>query len=96
MKDLCPLRSYEIQFLEGTDAKRGADVLRDWCVAEENIELSEAEAVIRFPTQRTERDLAEGLRLLVNAGVPVVQFREVASDLEDAFLRVARETMPVA
>jgi len=40
--------------------------------------------------------LADALKLLIHAGVAVVQFREVASDLEDAFLRVARETMAVA
>lgn len=96
MKDLCPLRSYEIQLLGGDDTHRAAQVLKDWCLPEEKIEISKAESVIRFPTQRTEKDLAEGLRLLIQAGVPVVQFREVASDLEDAFLRVARETMAVA
>jgi ABC-2 type transport system ATP-binding protein len=95
MKDLCPLRSYEIQLLNSAELKRANEVLRDWCNAEEKLESSEAESVIRFPTQRTEKELADALKLLVQAGVSVVQFREVASDLEDAFLRVARETMTV-
>jgi thiamine monophosphate synthase len=82
--------------INSSELKRASEVLKGWCLPDEKLELSEAEAVIRFPTQRTEKELAEALKLLVQAGVSVVQFREVASDLEDAFLRVARETMAVA
>jgi hypothetical protein len=38
---------------------------------------------------RSEAELSEVLQRLVAAKVPVAQFREVTSDLEDAFLSVA-------
>jgi ABC-2 type transport system ATP-binding protein len=44
---------------------------------------------LRFPTVRTEPELAELLNQLVAAKLPVTQFRELTSDLEDAFLSVA-------
>jgi ABC-2 type transport system ATP-binding protein len=96
MRDLCPRRSYEIQLLSGNDVSRAESVLKDWCLPDETLESSAAESLLRFPTQRSEAELAEGLRLLIQAGVPVVQYREVASDLEDAFLRVAKEHLPNA
>jgi ABC-2 type transport system ATP-binding protein len=49
-----------------------------------------AEGVIRFDTDRTDARLAELLAHLVDRGVSVVQFREVPTDLEDAFLSVTR------
>ncbi len=96
MRDLCPRRSYEVQLLSSNDVDRAESVLRNWCLPDETLEISPAESLLRFPTQRNESELAEGLRLLIHAGVPVVQYREVASDLEDAFLRVAKEHISVA
>lgn len=96
MKELCPLRKYEIQVVSQGELQRAQEVLRTWCHSDETLEVSEAESMIRFPTQRSEKDLSEALQILVQAGVSIVQFREVTSDLEDAFLRVARETASVA
>ena len=45
--------------------------------------------MLRFPTTETEEQLAGMLRALVSRGIDVAQFREVAGDLEDAFLSVA-------
>ncbi|MCH5377394.1 MAG: ABC transporter ATP-binding protein, partial [Planctomycetes bacterium] len=47
-----------------------------------------SEAVVRFETRRSEEGLGEVLRHLVRDGILVSQFRELRSDLEDAFLSV--------
>ena len=49
-----------------------------------------AEATVRFRTARSEAELGEVLRQLVQAGVHVTQFREVQTDLEEAFMSFAR------
>ena len=49
-----------------------------------------AEAVVRFRTARREEELAKLLAALISSGMEVAQFREVQTDLEEAFLTVAR------
>jgi ABC-2 type transport system ATP-binding protein len=52
---------------------------------------SEAEAILRFETDRADDDLGEVLAHLVRSGIRVSQFRALVSDLEDAFLTVTRD-----
>jgi ABC-2 type transport system ATP-binding protein len=59
------------------------------------VSASPAEAVVRFRTARSEEDLAGLLTALVGAGLGVAQFREVQTDLEEAFMTVARSTEEV-
>jgi ABC-2 type transport system ATP-binding protein len=47
---------------------------------------------VRFRTARREEELAELLAALVGADMGVEQFREVQTDLEEAYLTVAQET----
>jgi ABC-2 type transport system ATP-binding protein len=54
------------------------------------VTASAAEAVVRFRTARREEEMAALLAALVSAGVAVAQFREVQSDLEEAFMTLAR------
>jgi ABC-2 type transport system ATP-binding protein len=49
---------------------------------------SAAEAVVRFPFRGTEDELGVLLARLVGAGIRVTQFRELRTDLEDAFLSI--------
>ncbi|MFH1920341.1 MAG: ABC transporter ATP-binding protein [Planctomycetota bacterium] len=51
---------------------------------------SPAEAVVRFQFRGTESELGELLAWLVGAGVRVTQFRELGTDLEDAFLSIVQ------
>ncbi len=88
MRQLCPLRSFEVQLVRGEDLPRAAEVLAG-SVERGSIAVSEAEATLRFPTSKTEAELAGLLRQLIGQGIDVAQFREVAGDLEDAFLSVA-------
>jgi ABC-2 type transport system ATP-binding protein len=46
--------------------------------------------VVRFRTARREEELADLLAALVSDGLGVAQFREVQTDLEEAFMTVAR------
>lgn len=89
MGRLCPQRSYEVQLASGDEWARARTALASLLPASEPISASAAERILRFPTTRSESELAEMLTQLVHAGVKVTQFREVASDLEDAFLTVA-------
>ncbi|MGL4553621.1 MAG: ABC transporter ATP-binding protein [Gemmataceae bacterium] len=52
---------------------------------------SAAESTVRFQTGKREEDLAGVLLALVSASVAVTQFRELQTDLEDAFMTVARQ-----
>lgn len=56
----------------------------------ESVFPSATESIVRFRSDRSEDELGAVLSKLVAAGIPVTQFREVASDLEEAFLSVTR------
>lgn len=88
MRDLCPLRSFEVQLLSQDAVERARSIL-ETKIKPELLEVSLPESAIRFPIAEGEEVLADLLSELVSAGVPVAQFREVAGDLEDAFLSVA-------
>jgi ABC-2 type transport system ATP-binding protein len=89
MSKLCPQRNYEVQLATSEAMDQGEKTLRGMLTDSEPISSSPAELTLRFPTVRSEAELSEVLYRLVGAKVPVVQFREVTSDLEDAFLSVA-------
>lgn len=88
MRNLCPMRSYEVQLLRESDLEGAAKVLSK-SVDKDSLAVSKTERTIRFPTAETEEALSGLLHALVGAGIHVTQFREVAGDLEDAFLTVA-------
>jgi ABC-2 type transport system ATP-binding protein len=54
-----------------------------------DVQGAEAEAMVRFTTQLSDRDVTPLLSHLVGGGEAIAQFREVPTDLEDAFLSVA-------
>jgi ABC-2 type transport system ATP-binding protein len=96
---LRPLRPMEILLTNAGHIDRVVEIVRQH--AEPNAEVSSApdEGVVRFRTAKREEDLARLLASLVAAGVGVAQFREVQTDLEEAFMTVARsddsDTEPV-
>ena len=89
MSRLCPQRSYEVQLATVEQLSKAEGILKQCLLAAEPVTVSQTECVLRFPTSRSEVELAEVLHRLVIGEVAVSQFREVASDLEDAFLSVA-------
>jgi ABC-2 type transport system ATP-binding protein len=88
MRDLCPTRSYEVQLLTEEHIEQASQLLQQSQVSEA-ITVSRQERTLRFPTSASESELAGVLQQLITAQIPVAQFREVAGDLEDAFLSVA-------
>lgn len=99
MRDIQQRRTFEIMLL-GEDRVDGvADAVTKWLAghrADEKAGPSEvtqthAERMVRFTTGLSDQELAPLLSQLVSQGEPVAQFREVATDLEDAFLYVANE-----
>jgi ABC-2 type transport system ATP-binding protein len=89
MSKLCPQRNFEIQVASAEHMPSAERLLRDVLLDTEPLISSPAELMLRFPTVRSEVELAELLQKLVAAKLPVTQFRELTSDLEDAFLSVA-------
>ena len=90
-RQLSPLRTVEVLVTRADVLDRAAEVVR--AHAEEGAEVtsSPAELTVRFRTARDDESLAQLLGRLVAAGVGVAQFREVQTDLEEAFMTAARQ-----
>ncbi len=89
-------RLIEVQLASRGQLEAAIGVLREALGDEASVVPSEAEAIVRFETNRSDADLGEVLDRLVRAGVRVAQFRAVVSDLEDAFLTVTRDEAEAA
>jgi ABC-2 type transport system ATP-binding protein len=72
---------------------RVEEIVRRHIERDGKITSSTTEAVVRFHTALREDDLASLLRALAcDPDLGVTQFREVQTDLEEAFMTVARST----
>jgi ABC-2 type transport system ATP-binding protein len=91
-RQLTQVRPMEVLLADAEQVDRVAEVVRRHIEPGAEITTSAEEAVVRFRTARREEDLAGLLAALVGAGLGVTQFREVQTDLEEAFLTVARST----
>lgn len=92
MRQLCPRRSMEVLLLKEEHLNLAQGILGVWLHADEPLHASRTERILRFPTSRSEGELAGLLQQLVSGGVEVAQFREVAADLEDAFMTVTQSS----
>ncbi len=83
-------RTMEAQLLSAEQVAPAAEVIRRF--VEPGAEVIEAptEAAVRFRTARPEAELGELLAEMVRANLPVTQFREVQTDLEEAFMSFVR------
>ena len=99
MKDIQQRRTFEIQLLNRECVADATVSVQDWLDRQASREKggpgkatgAEAEQMVRFNTSLADDEVAPLLAELVHQGQPVAQFREVATDLEDAFLHVANE-----
>lgn len=97
MRDIQQRRTFEMLLIAEDQVDRVADVVRHWLNEHDSTEKSSAEDVVgshtekmvRFATSLSDEDVAPLLTHLVGQGETVAQFREVTTDLEDAFLSVA-------
>jgi ABC-2 type transport system ATP-binding protein len=92
MRDIRQQRTFEVQLVEGQDVERAAELLREGLQESERggVAPVAAEAIVRFDSQRSDKELSSLLARLIDQRIPVAQFREVPKDLEDAFLSVTR------
>ena len=92
MRQINQRRTFEIQLLDAAQLDNTRQFVAD-ALGEgerETVSTSPAEAMVRFDTGRTDEQLAAMLAQLIDRGSVVAQFREVQTDLEDAFLTVTR------
>ena len=99
MREIQQRRTFEIMLLQEDRVEPIGESVRKWLeqhpgtenAGPSEIQCSVAERAVRFWTSLSDQEVAPLLGHLVSQGEPVAQFREVATDLEDAFLYVANE-----
>lgn len=96
MTQLRQKRLIEVQLPSRGQCEAAAQALIEFLGEDTAVVASEAEAIVRFETDRADDALGEILAHLVQANVRVTQFRAVVSDLEDAFLSVTRNAAEAA
>jgi ABC-2 type transport system ATP-binding protein len=89
-RQLNPRRPFEVLLTRADQLDLAAEVIRRHAEAGAEVTPSPAEAAVRFSTSRREEQLAALLADLVGAGVGIAQFRELQTDLEEAFMTLAR------
>lgn len=84
-------RTIEVQLVAADQVLLAAKVLRK--VLEEGAEIVEspADGTVRFRTAHSDFELSNVLVQLLRNGIRVSQFRELQTDLEEAFMSFARE-----
>jgi ABC-2 type transport system ATP-binding protein len=94
MRDIQQRRTFEVQLVDSQQVGGVATRVGQWMKQqEEQSEVTEsvAETMVRFTTSLSDREITPLLSHLVTGGEAIAQFREVPTDLEDAFLSVAGE-----
>ncbi len=81
-------RLLEIGLSDLSHADKAKSAIKKFVVDGTEVEYSEAERAIRFRTEIVENQWHEMISSLVSEGITINQFREIQSDLEDAFLTV--------
>jgi len=89
-RELSQRRTIEVQFLSSVGLSAAAGRIRPLLESDAEVTISEAESIIRCRTSARDEKLSELLGHLIASGDKVAQFREVAGDLEEAFVSAAR------
>ncbi|MEX0793497.1 MAG: ABC transporter ATP-binding protein [Pirellulaceae bacterium] len=84
-------RTIEVQLVSPERLAQAMDLIREMLGSGEEVTQSIAESMIRFRSLVSEKRLAELLARLITARIPVAQFRELQTDLEDTFLSITRD-----
>ncbi len=90
MRTVSQRRIFEAQLADKDQLEQAVEIIRAFVGDDSETDASDAEAIVRFRTTRTDNELGQLLKELVEADVRVTQFRELLQDLEDAFLSVTR------
>ena len=90
MRQISQQRIIEIQLVESNQLEQAAAQVRSFVAPATEVTISKTESVVRFPTAKSEKELSSLLAKLVDARIEIGQFREIQTDLEDAFLTITR------
>lgn len=82
-------RTMEAQLLGAGKISLAAEIIRKNLEADAEVTEAPTEAIVRFRTAVSEESLGQLLGELVRSHVPVTQFRELQTDLEEAFMTFA-------
>ena len=94
LRELDQNRMIEIQVPSSEAVNQAVAVLRESLDKGVEVNASLAEMTVRFRTALDDQELSQLLAKLVQAAVPITQFRELQTDLEDAFMTVTRQVDP--
>ena len=83
-------RTIEAQLVSAEQIAAASEIIRRTIEADAELTASAEESAIRFRTALPEAQLGDLLSELVKGGIRVTQFRELQTDLEEAFLSFAR------
>jgi ABC-2 type transport system ATP-binding protein len=92
MREIRQKRMFEIQLVNVEQVDRVADlVAKRLSVSPGDVVRAPAEMMVRFATSLSDLELSPLLTHLVEQGEAIAQFRELTTDLEDAFLSVTKQ-----
>lgn len=83
-------RMIEVELTHASQLSKLGALVRTYVEPGAEVTASPQEAMLRFQTSADDQRLATMLSTAVQQGIPILQFREVQMDLEDAFLQVTR------
>ncbi len=89
-RQLNQLRPMEVLLAHSEQVDRAAEIIRRHLEPGAEVNTLPTEATVLFRTAKREEELTGLLSALVAANLGVTQFREVQTDLEEAFMTVAR------
>ena len=87
-------RTIEAHILKSKHVTPAAKVIRKLIEPDAEVTEAHGEKTVRFRTALSEAHLAQLLRHLIKVGVHVSQFREVQTDLEEAFMSFTNSPPP--
>lgn len=87
-------RTIELQLVAADQVSAAAAIIRERIETGAEIVEAAAEGAVRFRTALREADLSGLLEQLIGKGIRVAQFRELQTDLEEAFMTFARPAAP--
>jgi ABC-2 type transport system ATP-binding protein len=89
-RQLSQLRPLEVLLANKEGLTKAVEIVRKGIEPNAEVTASPAELAVRFRTAKSEEEMVGLLSQLVAAKVGVTQFREVQTDLEEAFMTVSK------
>ena len=90
------IRMIEIQLASPDQLAAARERIVPLLPAGSTVDISETESLLRFRANLSEEKMNQIIQDLVHASIPISQFRELQTDLEDAFVAVSKEDSVVA